>query len=91
MKIQLNHNNNDKTSNSLVRTAYNEVNWGSVGVILNVLLKSPRDFEYQEKPSGICENKFFTLNATKISVKSAVADDNGKYIYQGKVANFITG
>ena len=51
--------------------------------MLNILLKSPQDFEYQGKPSGIREDKLFTLNATKISIKSSIADDNGKYLYKG--------
>ena len=59
-----------------------------VGVILNMLLKSPQYFEYQGKPSGIRENKFFTLNTAKISIKSAIADDNGKYLYKGTASKF---
>ena len=51
--------------------------WGIVGVILNILLKSPEDFEYQGKPSGIRENKFFDDN-----------DDNGKYLYKGTASEF---
>ena len=53
---------------------------GEVLESLNILLKSPEDFEYQGKPSGIRENKLFTQNITKISIKSAIADDNGKYL-----------
>ena len=55
---------------------------------LNILLKSPENFEYQGKPSGIHENKLFPLNATKISIKSAIANDYGKYLYKGTASKF---
>ena len=70
---------NDKIGNGPLRTANNKHDWGSVGVILNMLLKNPPDFEYQGKPSGIREKKLFILNATKISIKSGIVDDNGEY------------
>ena len=57
---------NDAVSNSSLRSADDGDDWGSVGVILNILFKSHEDFEYQGKPTEICENKLFTLNATKI-------------------------
>ena len=40
------------------------------------------------KSSGIRENKLFTLNATKISIKSAIANDYGKYLYKGTASKF---
>ena len=46
------------------------------------------DFEYQRKPSGIRKNKLFTLNATKISFKCAIANDNGRYLYKGTASKF---
>ena len=79
---------NDAVGNSSLRSADNEDDWGNVGVILNILFKGPEDFEYQGKPSGIRENKLFTLNATKISIKSAIADDNGTYLYKGTASKF---
>ena len=53
-----------------------------------MFLKSPQDFEFQGRPSGIRENKLFTLNATKTSIRSAIADDNGKYLYKGTASKF---
>ena len=82
---------NDALGNSSLRSADNENDWGSAGVISNIFLKSPEDFEYQEKPSRIRENKIFTLNATKISIKSVIVDDNGKYFTKERRSNFITG
>ena len=79
---------NDAVGNSSFRSTVNEDDWGSVGVKLNILPKSPEDFEYQGKPTGIRENKLITLNATKISIKSAIADDNGKYLYKGTASKF---
>ena len=79
---------NDAVGDSSSRSTDNEDDWGSVGVILNILPKSPEEFEYQGKPTGIRENKLFTLNAAKISIKSAIADDNGKYLYKGTASKF---
>ena len=36
---------NDAVGNRSLRSADNEDDWGSVGVILNILFKSPEDFE----------------------------------------------
>ena len=36
---------NDAVGNSSLRSADNEDDWGNVGVILNILLKGPEDFE----------------------------------------------
>ena len=57
--------------------------------ILNILCESPEDFKYQGMPSRICKKKkLFTLIATKISIKSATADDNGKYLYKRTARTF---
>ena len=57
--------------------------------ILNILYESPEDFKYQGTPSRICKKKkLFTLIATKISIKSATADDNGKYLYKRTARTF---
>ena len=79
---------NDAVGNSSFRSTDNEDDWGNVGVILNMLPKSREGFEYQGKPTGIGENKLFTLYATKISIKSAITDDNGKYLYKGTASKF---
>ena len=44
---------NDEVGNSSLRSADNEDNWENVGVILNMLLKSPQDLEQQGKSSGV--------------------------------------
>ena len=51
--------------------------------ILNILFHQPEDMEWEGKPSGIRDNKVFTLNRRKISIESAKADDNGAYVLQG--------
>ena len=50
--------------------------------ILNILLHKPEELELKRKPSGIRENKIFTLDIRKISLASAAADDNGVYVRQ---------
>lgn len=52
--------------------------------ILNVLLQHPEELELKHKPSGIRENKMFTLDARNVSIESAKADDNGAYISNGR-------
>ena len=56
--------------------------------ILNILLQNPEDFNLKQKPSGIRENKMFTLDMREIPISSAKADDNGSYISKSTVAKF---
>ena len=56
--------------------------------ILNILLQNPEDYDLKEKPSGIRENKTFTLNAQEVPMSSAKADDNGAYNSKGSVTKF---
>ena len=51
--------------------------------VLNILLQNPEDFNLKQKPSGIRENKMFTLDARETSISSAKADDNGVYMNKG--------
>ena len=51
--------------------------------ILNILLQNPEELNLKEKPSGIRENKMFTLDMREIPISSAEADDNGAYISKG--------
>ena len=44
------------------------------------ILQNPEDFNVKQKPSGIRENKMFTLDMREIPISSAKADDNGAYI-----------
>ena len=52
--------------------------------ILNILLQNPEELDLKHKPSGIRENKMFTLDARSVSINSAKADDNGSYISKAK-------
>jgi hypothetical protein len=56
--------------------------------ILNILLHKPEELEL--KPSGIRENKMFTLDMRKISIVSAGADDNGAYFSKGSAKKHYT-
>lgn len=47
------------------------------------ILQNPADFNIKQKPSGIRENKMFTLDMREIPISSAKADDNGAYISKG--------
>ena len=60
-----------------------EDDWDTAQTILNILLKNPQDFELKSKPSGIRDNRVFTLNKNIVPVESAKVDDNGSYIYKG--------
>ena len=51
--------------------------------ILNILLQNPEELNLKEKPSGIRENKMFTLDMREIPISSAEADDNGAYLSKG--------
>ena len=51
--------------------------------ILNILLQNPEELNLKEKPSGIRENKMFTLDMREIPISSAEADDNSAYISKG--------
>ena len=51
--------------------------------LINILLQNPKDFHLKQKPSGIRENKMFTLDMREISISSAKADDNEAYISKG--------
>ena len=53
--------------------------------LINILLQNPEDFNLKQKPSGIYENKMFTLGMREIPISSAKADDNGAYISKGSV------
>ena len=56
--------------------------------LINILLQNPEDFNLKQKPSGIRENKMFTLDMREIPISSAKADDNGAYISKGSVTKF---
>lgn len=56
--------------------------------LINILLQNPEDFNLKQKPSGIRENKMFTLDMIEIPRSSAKADDNGAYISKGSVTKF---
>ena len=51
--------------------------------LINILPQNPEDFNLKQKPSGIRENKMFTLDMREIPLSSAKADDNGAYISKG--------
>lgn len=68
--------NNENTENSV------DVDHQS---LINILLQNPEDFNLKQKPSGIRENKMFTLDMREIPMSSAKTDDNGAYIYKGSV------
>ena len=65
-----------------------EDDWDTAQTILNILLKNPQDFELKSKPSGIRDNRVFTLNKNIVPVESAKANDNGSYIYKGNPKKF---
>lgn len=71
--------NNENTENSME---------GDHQSIINILLQNPEDFNLKQKPSGIRENKMFTLDMREIPISSAKADDNGAYISKGSVTKF---
>ena len=52
------------------------------------ILQNPQDFNVKQKPSGIRENKMFTLDMREIPISSAKADYNGAYISKGSVTKF---
>ena len=62
--------NNENTENSVE---------GDHQSLINILLQHPEDFNLKQKPSGIRENKMFTLDMREIPISSAKADDNGAY------------
>ena len=66
--------NNENTENSVE---------GDHQSLINILLQNPEDFNLKQKPSGIRENKMFTLDMREIPISSAKADDNGAYISKG--------
>ena len=57
--------------------------WDTAQTILNILLKNPQDFELNSKPSGILNNRVFTVDENVVSVESARAGHNGAYICKG--------
>ena len=65
-----------------------EDDWDTAQTILNVLLKNPQDLELKSKPSGIRDNRVFTLDKNIVPVESAKADDNESYIYAGNPKKF---
>ena len=65
-----------------------EDDWDTAQTILNVLLKNPQDLELKSKPSGIRDNRVFTLDKNIVPVESAKADDNESYIYTGNPKKF---
>ena len=71
--------NNENTENSV------DVDHQS---LINILLQNPRDFNLKQKPSGLRENKMFTLDKREIPMSSAKTDDNGAYISKGSVTKF---
>ena len=71
--------NNENTENSVE---------GDHHSLINILLQNPEDFNLKQKPSGIRENKMFTLDMREISISSAKGDDNGAYISKGSVTKF---
>ena len=56
--------------------------------MIKYIPQSPQEFENQGKPSGIHEKKLFNLNATKLSIKSTIANDTGKCLYKGTTSKF---
>ncbi len=52
--------------------------------LLNILLACPQDIELKEKPSAIRKTFFCTLDSKRITIASAMADDNGAYIAGGR-------
>ncbi|CAB4002067.1 Hypothetical predicted protein [Paramuricea clavata] len=56
--------------------------------ILNILLHKSEELELKHKPSGIRENKMFTLDMRKISIVSAGAD--GAYFSKGSAKKHYT-
>ena len=54
--------NNENTENSV------DVDHQS---LINILLQNPEDFNLKQKPSGIRENKMFTLDMREIPMSSA--------------------
>ena len=71
--------NNENTENSV------DVDHQS---LINILLQNPEDFNLKQKPSGIRENRMFTLDKREIPMSSAKTDDNGAYISKGSVTKF---
>lgn len=71
--------NNENTENSAE---------GDHQSLINILLQNPEDFNLKQKPSGIRENKMFTLDMREIPISSAKADDNGAYISKCSVTKF---
>ena len=71
--------NNENTENSV------DVDHQS---LINILLQNPRDFNLKQKPSGIRENKMFTLDKREIPMSSAKTDNNGAYISKGSITKF---
>ena len=71
--------NNENTENSAE---------GDHQSLINILPQNPEDFNLKQKPSGIRENKMFTLDRREIPISSAKADDNGAYISKGSVTKF---
>lgn len=56
-------------------------------VIFNILLNRPHEFELTKKPSAERQDIFMcTLNADKISIASARADDNGAFSKRANVS-----
>ena len=53
--------------------------------LINILLQNPEHFNLKQKPSGIPENKMFTMEIPRSSAK---ADDNGAYTSKGSVTKF---
>ena len=68
--------NNENTENSVEGDHQSRIN----------ILQNPEDFYLKQKPSGIRENKMFTLDMTEIPI-SAKADDD-LYISKGSVTKF---
>ena len=55
--------------------------------MINIPQKSSKS-EDQGKSSGIHGKKLFNLNATKLSIKSTITDDSGKYLYKETTSKF---
>ena len=75
----------EETSACAGSSSSKEDDWNTAKKILNILLKNPQDFELKSKPSGIRDNRVFTLNKNIVPVESAKVDDNGSYIYKGNL------
>ena len=60
--------------------------WDTAKTVLNILLKNPKDFELNSKPSGVHDNRvFFTLEKNVVPAESAKA---GSYIYKANLKKY---